>query len=177
MKTYPHIGLDIDGVLANTGKQLAVWAKRLGITYGVRPDRWYSQQSFVPHTDDWDTLWDAVKVNEDFWAKIDVFRDDEIIDYYPGAYVTARNTKMLGITKWWLFERFNFPAAHVECTAYWEQKPQILRRLGITTYIDDRPEAFEHYRKAGLDCRLMDRPWNQHVATRYRVYSVNEVIQ
>lgn len=47
--------------------------------------------------------------------------------------------------------------------------------VGLDYMIDDKPENFWDLTAAGVDCYLLDRPWNQHVdAGDKRVYSVRE---
>lgn len=168
----PDIALDIDGVIANFGKAACKWAAKLGIDIGERADRWYNQRSWFPRDGKgFSQLWELIRIDPKFWLSIEIFYDDEHLGYQPACYITTRPIES-AVTIQWL-DMWGFPEAPVYTVPQPEDK---IRFIGERKFIEDRAESYELFRSRGIECYLMDRPWNQHIVTEHRIYSVNEVL-
>ena len=47
-------------------------------------------------------------------------------------------------------------------------------KLGYDVLIDDSPTNYAAFIKTGNACILYDRPWNQHIEAKYRIYSIHD---
>ena len=169
----PDIALDIDGVIANFGKAACKWAQHYGINIGERADRWYNQRGWFPRDGKgFSQLWELIRTDPKFWRSIEPFYDDERLNYRPACYVTTRPIDTLVTAEW--LSLWGFPDVPVYTVPEPEDK---IVYIGTRKFVEDRADSYELFRARGIECYLMDRPWNQHIATEHRIYSVNEVLK
>lgn len=51
------------------------------------------------------------------------------------------------------------------------------RTANCDMFIDDKVENFVALEEAGVDVYLLDRPWNHHLETDRRIYSLEEFVE
>lgn len=173
----PEIGLDIDGVLANFIDGIVKAATRMGLQYSL-PRRWYYFREWFSSDNNaaFAAVFETVMHDEAFWMSLKPHLEEDWPNYAPGAYITSRPIAS-DVTKAWL-DKWEFPVADVVTVSghgggSGPAKEDALRARGITRYIEDNIENYEHLRAAGIDCYLLDRPWNVSLATSHRIYTVN----
>ena len=167
-----RIGLDVDGVVANFAQAIIEAGNKLGIKHlPVRwaefvhiyggPDKTKEHQAFV-------NVWMKVREDEDFWDSIPPH--DEDVPFLPDVYITARPQGT--DTYLWLFMN-DVPSAPV-ITVDGGSKVAAAQAAKLTHFLDDAPHNVDELRAAGIDCWLLDRPWNQTYETIYRVKTIAE---
>jgi hypothetical protein len=101
-----------------------------------------------------------------FWLSIPPLIDS--IPIKPTAYVTNRPIPS-HISADWLW-RHGFPYAPV---ATLKNKAEIIP--AGSKMVDDAPHNYEELTAAGVHCYLLDKPYNRHIQTDKRIYSLAEI--
>ena len=106
---------------------------------------------------------------KDFWLNLTVKNRPNFI---PRGFVSAR-----GINKAWTVEslqKHNIPGRSNVHQVHWGQsKVELLKSLDCDIFVDDKYETFKECNKNGIFCLLMDAPHNQHIKTKYRIYTLD----
>ena len=169
-----RIGLDIDGVVANFAQAIIDAGHAQGISglpehwhdfteiYGPRGGKRSEQhQAFI-------RVWEKVRDDQDFWDAVPVHEEDAIV---PHCYITARPA---GVDSYlWLFMN-DLPGAPLITVV--GSKVEAAKKAGVTLFLDDAPHNLEELRAAGIECWLLDRPWNRHHETPFRVKTIAEIL-
>lgn len=92
----------------------------------------------------------------------------EHLTFHPAVYISARHCP-IEVTETWLAEN-GFPKAPVIHTGY-GTKVDAIREHKVDVMIEDRLETYFQLRHLGIDCILIDQPWNKHSSTMYNRYN------
>lgn len=95
--------------------------------------------------------------DKDFWINLPV---KNVPTFEVDYYITARS-----IPDEWTEEsiqRNNLPKAPVLSVPWNESKIDLLKKLGVKIFIDDKFNTFKECLDAGIFCYLMDAPHNRH---------------
>jgi uncharacterized HAD superfamily protein len=193
-----RVGFDIDGVLANfvtgfldlvnreTGSSFVEsdWTTYGGATSSGRPEFLTDIQ--------WAAGWAALEKEPCFWAKLDAYPSatefgkiqNSLESFqFNGYFITRRkNLKTSSIsdanalTRIWLEQQGIVDASAIIASSG-GNRIQVLKELEIDTYIDDWADQFLLAQEAGIDAYLIDRPYNRHIQTDKRVYSITEYVR
>lgn len=138
----------------------------------------------------WDTGFSLMKQTPFFWANLkpydqEVFADinvDMMNFTFNGYFVTRRTNMDVGgicdanaLTRIWL-ENVGLSDYTSVIAMENTSRVDILRAMEVDAYVDDWGEQFLDCRQAGIRSYLIDRTWNQHIDTPYRVYNVRQFI-
>lgn len=137
--SFPSIGLDIDGVLANFVEAAIRRAQEMGL------DGFHDHYTLWNHwksLGDFEVLWEAVKDDASFWLEEIQPIQKAHVPYPVTAYVTRRGAAPDGVTTQWL-EQHGFPEAPVHVVNESPEKIDVLQRLrrevGLDVFVDDKP--------------------------------------
>ena len=167
-----RIGLDIDGVAANFVQAMIDIGKRSG---WKMPESW-------EHYLQWDSaefrsVWPFVKNDTAFWMNIGPHQDThETLVFQPTCYITNRHYPSVEEASddafaWLLLN--DFPVAQVYAVE--GSKAQIAKEMKLDLFVDDAPHVLTDMREQGINCWLLDRPWNRDFQTEYRIKTVAEI--
>jgi uncharacterized HAD superfamily protein len=149
----PRIGLDIDGVLCDFVKHYNDHFKIETV-----PEVWNFDKNMA-------TRMDVLKDNEDFWMTTPILTKPSDISFEPTCYITSRSIPQAWTEAW--LEKNGFPNVPVYSVGYECSKVDVIKKLNIDIFVDDRFENFVELNNAGIFCYLFDQPHNQ----RYNVES------
>jgi uncharacterized HAD superfamily protein len=156
-----RLGLDIDGTLSNI--YLAVLDEARRRDYGHLPSSWLGIDNFEEPFCGFNDLYKDLETQKQFWLSMPSI---EIPSFKPYCYLTARPqvAGMVEITRKWL--RLNrMPVAPVILVAHGAYgKALAFQQLRLEALYEDNPEIFTVLRDLNLNCKLVDRPWNQGVS-------------
>lgn len=168
-----RIGLDIDGVVGDFTRSIFRELKKHGLVpYDCIDDpELVTNWDFGPH---------YAKEFDEYWNQLDPVEHNTLLylmdkldhpPFKPVAYVSARKVPA-SISSCWI-KRVKLPKAPIYHTA---DKVEVLKKLKINLFVDDKPEHFRDINKAGIVCLLRDQPYNRDVeAGPYRIKSLDEV--
>jgi hypothetical protein len=164
------IGLDVDGVLINWVDSFIAKAKQMGFTETF-PKSWKEtyQWQFSP---DFGKVWKEIEQDENWWLNLSR-HDDAKVTFPVDFYLTARPCPS-EITRECLV-REGFPDAPVHTVHPKADKVPVLKELGTDLFVEDKLEAFLDINGAGINCLLLNRPWNDSYCSFKRIYSLNDV--
>lgn len=156
------VGLDIDGVLADFNNHIFYYLK---IEDKQDPKEW----------DDKRIVENFHKVEGDinFWLSMPSLIQPKILDFIPVIYVTARPIAN-EISKKWLTIK-GFPEAEVITVGYNNSKVEALKGK-VDWFVDDALHNYEELTKEGINCALLDRPYNQSERVKNRIFTINQVL-
>lgn len=142
-----HIGLDIDGVIANWNQHLFDYND-----YPIKDVHYWNCPVI-------DYLFDKVRTDEDFWLTIKPLISPQELPFEPACYITAR-TIPAEITQQWLNEN-GFPKAPLYCVGEGESKVNVALNANINLFIDDSYNNFVQLNNAGVTTLLYTQPYNK----------------
>jgi uncharacterized HAD superfamily protein len=193
----PRLAFDVDGVFANFQQGfLDLVNARFGTT--ITTDQWTQYLDIIgPNAacpiftkEQWDYGWEKLKITPFFWANLKPFPNvdwdqlelDMATFQFNGYFITKRcdlNTQELGdsnaLTRIF-FEKYGIENATAIISCLGKNRIALLKELAVDAYIDDWGEQFLEAREAGINAFLLNQPFNQHVDTPYRVYSIQEYV-
>lgn len=191
--SLPRISFDIDGTLADFTGPFSILASRLtGRTitpawpcYDPRgEDQLFSRE-------EWAATWEQVFRTDMFWASLPVLAqaDLSLIDTlmlsgaFLGYFVTRRpdlHTSFHADAGYQTLTWLAFNGVHNQAGIVCQpdmNRVEVLKALRVDHHLDDLAEQFLELRAAGIDCWLIDQPWNRHIdAGPYRVSSTTEFL-
>jgi hypothetical protein len=151
----PHIGIDVDGVLADfTGS----WSK-LYPEISATPSSWYLDRKVGKRFEE---MRNNGTLN-DFYLNIQPLVKPEDIPFEPYCYITSRPVPQ-EITEQWL-DKNGFPARKVISLDIRQSKVDAAKDAGVEIFIDDSYENFVELNNKGVFTYLYTAPWN----TRYDI--------
>ena len=167
------LGLDVDGVISNFTEALINEAKEMGL--GDRFPKSWEDVTDWHFSNDFEAVWKVIERNETFWLSIPAHEEvKEDLDFVPFCYVTARPIAS-NTTRFWIRQN-GFPDAPVHTVAPNTSKLDILKDLGVTHFVDDKPETVEELNANGIVCYLYNRPSNKNYVTNFpRINSLKEI--
>jgi hypothetical protein len=189
----PRIAFDVDGVLAKfMNGFMSLLNSKFHTEFNPSQVNEYHPigDGKLLTKEQWDTSWSLMKQTPFFWANLKpydpgLFPDinvDMLNFTFNGYFVTRRSNLEIGaiqdsnaLTRIWL-ENVGLSEYTSVVAVESAQRLDILRAMEVDAYIDDWGEQFLDCRSAGIRAYLMDRPWNQHVDTPYRVYNVRQFV-
>jgi FMN phosphatase YigB (HAD superfamily) len=168
------IGLDIDGVLADFTGALYREAERMGLRHHFpeleKPHPW---DFGTPH---FNTVWNEVAHHDWFWLSIPPIPGAvEAVTFKPRAYITARTISNRTTIKW--LRKHGFPVPE-RCYSVGraDMKIDLAHKLGITHFVDDKPETVEALNKVGIKTYMFHAPCNWHTETEHdRLYCLSHL--
>jgi len=151
----PHIGLDIDGVLADFTSAWSILYPEIS----AMPNSWYLDRKVGARFEEMrnnNTL-------DNFYLNIKPLIKPEDLPFEPHCYITSRPVSK-EITEQWL-DKYNFPAKKVIGLDIKQSKVDTAKEAGVEIFIDDCYENFVELNNHGVFTYLFSAPWNQ----RYEV--------
>lgn len=146
----PHIGIDVDGVLADwTG----AWSKMYP-EINATPNSWYFDRKLKDR-------FEQMKADgtlDEFYLNIEPLVKPEELPFEPHCYITARPVSR-EITELWL-DKNHFPAKKVISLEIKQSKFDAAKEAGIEIFIDDSYENFVELNNKGIFTYLFTAPWN-----------------
>lgn len=147
----PHIGIDVDGVLADwTGAWHKIYPEM-----SATPSSWYFDRNvkerFEKMRED-GTL-------DDFYLNIEPLLKPEDLPFEPHCYITVRPVTK-EITEKWL-DKHNFPGRKVISLDLRANKADVAKEAGVEIFIDDCYEDFVDLNNKGVFTYLYTAPWNE----------------
>jgi uncharacterized protein len=192
VKRLLRLGFDIDGVLANfTEGFLSLVNRECGTSFSTSD--WITYGSHTAHPDfltkeQWDAGWKALGETPNFWATLKPYEVDfTLLDQqmdtlqYNGYFITRRRDVNVGMgdsnvqTRMWL-ENQGVKNYSAVISNKGTNRIEMLKNCEVDAYIDDWGEQFLEASAAGISSYLIDRPYNRHIDTDRRVYSVQEYV-
>jgi hypothetical protein len=162
----PHIGLDVDGVLADfTGS----WHKMYP-EINANPNSWYIDRKIGKRFED-------MRANgklDEFYLNIKPLVKPEDLLFEPHCYITSRPVSK-EITEQWL-DMHNFPAKPVISVDIRVSKVDVAKEAGVEIFIDDSYENFVDLNNHGVFTYLYSAPWNKRYDVGHmRVNSLSDI--
>lgn len=151
--------LDIDGVLAD-------FCGHVVKTFNL-PDHPFTEWNDSRIRDNWK----AFENDVNFWLSMP--RIEQPISFKISGYITARPVPSC-VSAYWLAKN-GFPYAPVVTVAPMGSKTDHLKYHSEVVLIDDAAHNFNECVSNGVACMLYNTPYNQHVDTPYRIYSLGEI--
>lgn len=146
----PHIGIDIDGVLADfTGS----WNK-LYPEISATPTSWYLDRKVGSRFEE---MKNSGKLKE-FYLNLEPLMKPEDIPFEPHCYITSRPVPK-EITEQWL-DKNHFPAKKVISLDIRQSKVDAAKEAGVEIFIDDSYDNFIDLNNHGVFTYLYTAPWN-----------------
>lgn len=167
------VGLDVDGVVGDFVRSIFRELKKTGdIPYDCIDDpELVTEWDFGPHyADQFSCFWNKM-TESDHNTFLYLMDKLDHPPFMPHAYISARKAPV-AVTSAWL-KRAKLPKAPIFHT---EDKLELIKKLKINVFVDDKPEYFQEINKAGVICLLRDQPYNRYVdAGPYRIKCLDEV--
>jgi hypothetical protein len=155
--SHLNIGLDVDGPLANFSSHFIARARALGLGERFPSCSEEIKQWMFCSQEDYNTVWDTVKNDEQFWLTIppvvvsqEFFKNDSC--FKPAAYVTHRPVRS-NVTARWL-NLNGFPPATVISVSDPVNKLLQLRMSKVNLFVDDRVDTVRNLRDGGINAVL-----------------------
>lgn len=173
-----RIGVDIDDVLFPWYDQAHVACTAAGITNGITPTSWYVHESYGCTLEEWIAALSAATLDGSLYRG----------DPYPGAVDALERLKAAGhtihlVTARGLLQHGELIKAHtyrwvadhlahvVDSLTFSKDKTVV----PVDVFIDDNVKNYDAVEAAGIECWLIDRPWNQDTGDgRWRFSSFAE---
>lgn len=153
-----RIGLDLDGVCADTCKHFDIEALH------YRDKKFYNKWM------------DAIDNNKSSFEGIPLTEAAKGIVFEPVVYITARCESVRENTEKWL-ENSGLPWAPIVFT---RDKAEACKMHGVDTFVEDNFDNFQKLRREGIRCFLLDQPYNRKYLAgpenRLRIYHLNNII-
>jgi uncharacterized HAD superfamily protein len=189
----PRLAFDIDGVLARFMQAFMVLLNN-NFKTNFHPSQVTEYHPIgagkLMSKELWDAGFSLMKQTPFFWAKLKPFDPElfadinlDMLNYaFNGYFVTRRANMEAGdicdantLTRIWL-ENVGLQAYTSVIAMEHTPRVDILKAMEVDAYIDDWGEQFLECREAGIRAYLMDRPWNQHIDSPYRVYNIRQFV-
>lgn len=146
----PHIGLDIDGVLADfTGS----W-NNLYPEISITPSSWYFDRNIMKRFDE---MRNNGTLN-DFYLNLKPLVNPIELPFEPHCYITSRPVPK-EITEEWL-DNNGFPKKKVISVELKQSKVEVAKEAGVEIFIDDSYDNFVDLNNHGVFTYLFTAPWN-----------------
>jgi uncharacterized HAD superfamily protein len=143
----PVIALDIDGVVADVGKEI---------------------RKILPSWDDTNYYVKEIDFNDFDYLGLEVLDKPNFpVDYF----LTARPYEYREDTISWM-QRNQFDYKIIFFT---DNKLSLMHRQGIDILIEDNPDTFMNVNQGGKICYLYDATYNRHIETDLRIYNLAEL--
>lgn len=160
----PVLGIDIDGVLADTDVGWAAYFSRnkCGTIHAASPSKYY--------WDNWKDLckecFDKVLHTPECIHSIPVMQDAEdallrLYSQYRLIVVTSRDPSDAIPTQQWL--KWHRLLPYFETVIHFDDKRSILEHYGAVAHIDDAPGKIESLKGSTVQPIIFDAPYNQDV--------------
>lgn len=147
----PHIGLDIDGVIADfTGSWHDIYPE-----INAKPNSWYIDRAIG---DRFKTMAANGELDK-FYLNIKPLLKPEELCFEPHCYITSRPVTK-EITEQWL-DKHNFPARPVISLDIRQSKVDAAKQAGVEIFIDDSYENFVELNNNGIFTYLYTTTWNE----------------
>lgn len=146
----PHIGLDIDEVLADW---VGAWMERYNIT--ARPESWAFDYEIMER---FKTMKKTGEL-DDLYLNLKPLLKPEEIPFDPHCYITARPVSTEITMKW--LEINNFPSKNVYTVEPRTNKAKIALEAGVEIFIDDSYDNFLEMNREGITTYLFTRKHNE----------------
>ena len=168
--TGPRYGFDLDGCSANFYEGLIRKGRELG--FKRLRESWQEITDYRNPMPDFYSIFAAVHRDMDFWSGLPVLEKPKI---RPVCWITQRPQipGLIAITHRWL--RLNgILTAPVYIVEGCSGKAIVARQLRLDCIVDDCPDNYVELTRKGVNCKLLDRPWNRAVdAGLDRIYSLD----
>ncbi len=168
----PRRAIDIDGCQANLYEGVICAARRLGVDDHELPASWQLVKSYATPFESFYAVYNHVHTDLQFWTALQPIEKPLS---RPTCYLTNRPPLpgMITATSIWN-QLHGIPPAPIVLADGALGKAVAAQRFGIDEVIDDSPENFEVLRDLGVNCKLLNRPWNAHVkAGEHRIYTLS----
>lgn len=178
------VGFDIDDVLFPWYARAHEACREAGITNDVEPISWRPYEEYGISKEQWLEALDLITTKGSLYLSSGPDEDAAralrslVFDGHEVHLITARgflNHKKLTVrhTVRWL-ERYGIPYNSLTFT---RAKGFHAKWLGLDYFIDDNEQNWRDVALAPhTGSYLLDRPWNQHVKTNYRLQSVQQYV-
>lgn len=163
-----NVALDVDGVVADLMGSMIVHAWSMGI-HATPDDIIAYDPPFLKPV--WPKVFDDPTYT--MLLNLDVIEHPE---FHPHAYVSKRGCPAW-VTSAWVADA-GLPRATVVHTNH-DSKVDYLRHLEVDLFVEDSYDNYAEVRETGIECLLIDRPWNRNERTsndlNYVISSLSEV--
>jgi 5'(3')-deoxyribonucleotidase len=170
----PVIGIDLDGVLADTnlGWQEYFGRQQCGRVHPNRP--------ILPGWDKWkllcDICWnkvlydyDIITNHEEIHGAWEAMRD--LSEHFRLICLTSRNPNNGPATAAWLKQNILYD--FFETVIHFEDKNIILEAYNAVAHVDDSPDKLKALANSSVEAIIFDQPYNKNVLG-HRVYNWSE---
>ena len=193
MSKLPAVSFDVDGTLANfletfLGHIMEVSGKVIDWSEVTKIP--IEGNGLVTH-EEVERAWDLFNHTPFSWAMLTPFKDVNfnLLDTYMEVgeflgYIVTRRPDLKTpynisdaryLTLSWL-QKYGLRNLSGIVIDYGKDRADVLSNLGIDAHLDDDPKVFERLIDRGINAYLINRPWNKHVDTDKRVYTVTEFL-
>lgn len=160
----PLIGLDIDGVLANTPKKLAeIFSRELGFEIKEKDIRLFDLDKLYKGR-----AYDIFKTNElEIYVNVELEEGaletlNRLKKDFHIIYLSNRPTTFYDITLNWI--RLNgLPLLNYTSLIFTHDKVSITKRMNISLVVEDNPYNIELMANAHIPVIIFDRPYNDYI--------------
>ena len=189
-----RFGIDLDGVLADFGKQVIktaneMWPGKMPLDY--LPQQWSYTDIFTK--EEFSKLWEQIRLTDDFWQEEQPYYHavkslQDFLEYNKKAdvyFITSRvettGESVLRQCSFWLQTYQLWPRyghSTVIPVADPKYKLDIIAGLKLPFMLDDYDVTVEHLQKLD-NCKtyLLDQPWNRHAKNLPRLFSVADYLE
>lgn len=166
-----RLAFDIDGVVADTMALFVELAReRLGLTEFSRDHLTrYNLYECVPAPGEAIDEILCLTLSDDYTARIPPCPGAREVlgklgQFVPLRFVTARIWSE-SILQWLRELLPNVDRENIQVVATGDPKikPEVLEKLGVKVFVEDRPDTCCALRERGFEVIIFDQPWNRHV--------------